>query len=164
MRSRNRNQRLIAEAQSLVPVDVTALAESLGVAVWESPFLEKGVSGKLLRDRRHGGASGYSILVNSAEPYARKRFTVAHEIAHFLLHLDRVGDGVTEDAWFRSSFPLAEEREANRLAAELLMPPGQIERLVREGVTDCDELADKFHVSGPAMRIQLGQRGFARKR
>lgn len=164
MRLPDRTHRLIAEAQLLVPVDVTALAESLGVAVWESPFLEDGVSGKLFRDRRHGGPSGYSILVNSAEPYTRKRFTVAHEIAHFLLHLDRVGDGVVEDAWFRGRFGLAVEREANRLAAELLMPARHIERLVREGVVESEELAGRFHVSEHAMRIQLGQRGFAPKR
>ncbi len=30
--------RLIARAQRQVPVDITALAESLGLAVWESPF------------------------------------------------------------------------------------------------------------------------------
>jgi Zn-dependent peptidase ImmA (M78 family) len=149
--------RLIARAQRTIPVDITALAESLGVAVWESPFLPPSISGKLFRDPRHGGASGYSILINSRESYTRKRFTVAHEVAHFLLHRKRLGEGVAEDAWYRSGFAVSEEREANRFAADLLIPPAQLARWTRCGVTDPDELARCFEVSSRAMRIQLGR-------
>ncbi len=95
--------------------------------------------------------------MNSRESYTRKRFTVAHEVAHFLLHRKRLGEGVAEDAWYRSDFAVSEEREANRLAADLLIPPTQLARWTRCGVTDPDELARCFEVSSRAMRIQLGQ-------
>lgn len=59
----------------------------------------------------------YTVIgFNTKQHWHRRRFTIAHEIGHFLLgHLCRQGD-----SGFASHAP--EEQEANMFAAELLMP------------------------------------------
>ena len=62
----------------------------------------------------------------------RRRFTIAHEIAHFLLHRDKIGDQLSDDAMYRSSLSSDDERAANRLAADILMPMGLIQDYMRK--------------------------------
>lgn len=57
-----------------------------------------------------------TIWVNVTESPERKRFTKAHELGHFLLHHE--GISCREDANIYNS----KEREANNLAAKILMP------------------------------------------
>src|SRR5687767_13467840 len=80
----------VAWFQQRAPVDVKALANALGLRVWEDPKLPAAVAGKLVYDSRLGGTEPYAIVVRASDSYARKRFTVAHEIAHFLLHRNRL--------------------------------------------------------------------------
>ncbi len=147
---------LIQRFQQSAPVDIVGLSRAIGIQVWESRDLPPGISGKLFKDRAHGGAEGYSILVNAAEPFVRKRFTVAHEVAHFLLHRDRVGAELSDDTWYRSGLSDWDEVEANRMAADILMPMRLIREYISRGFTQVEPLADLFAVSREAMRIRLG--------
>jgi hypothetical protein len=147
---------LLAPWQTSAPVDVKRIAGLLGIKVWEMQLPET-VSGKLFRDTRHGGTSDFSIGVNASEGYVRKRFTVAHEIAHFLLHRDKITTELRDDAFYRSSvLSSREEVEANKLAANILMPYPLIHDLQKQGIRDIDELARRFEVSTIAMKIRLG--------
>lgn len=86
-------------------------------------------------------AKGGYILVNADDPLPRRRFTAAHELGHYLLHFlprleaahdvetylvqDDRGETVCEEEKRDGdkSLSLPEmERQANRFAAELLMP------------------------------------------
>jgi len=49
-----------------------------------------------------------------------------------------------------------EEAQANKLAADILMPLPLIQKLMNQGITDVDQLASTLQVSGVAMRIRLG--------
>ncbi len=62
-------------------------------------------------------------FVNASDILARRRFTAAHELGHAVLHREVMGS-VLEDATIEETDgPLAAmEAEANRFAAELLMP------------------------------------------
>ena len=93
----------------------------------------------------------------------RQRFTVAHELAHYLEHRPHIiGDGLTDDigVLFRSnqsgvSFNM--EREANRIAAEILMPEKLLEAAIESGDYKTKrQLADYFGVSEEALSIRLG--------
>jgi hypothetical protein len=85
--------------------------------------------------------SGGYILVNAGDQLPRRRFTAAHELGHYLLHFlprlqaardvetyllqDDSGDTVREEERSTSDKALSlpeMERQANRFAAELLMP------------------------------------------
>jgi len=143
--------------QKTAPVKVVAVAKALGVAVWDAP-LPPGVSGKLFKaDPTQAGPSGFAIYVNEGEPQVRKRFTVAHEIGHFVLHRHELDAGAIEDdSFYRSRLSNRMEAQANQFAADLLMPWGLIDDLTRSGIRDPDKLAERFEVSITAMKIRLG--------
>jgi hypothetical protein len=148
---------IIAKYKSHAPVDIVALASDLGINVWETGSLPSSVSGKIFKDPLNGGRSGFSIVVNSSHSLPRKRFTIAHEIGHFLLHRDRLESGeLIDDAMYRSGVTAKEETEANRFAADLLMPFPLIQSLVAAGIRTPEQLAEKLQVSLPAMKIRLG--------
>ena len=143
------------------PVPVEFIAESLGATVRYSSF-EGELAGMLVR--RDGQAV---IGVNSFHHTNRQRFTIAHEIGHLRLHK---GD-VHIDRSFRVNNRNAvssqaidpEEIEANRFAAELLMPFDLIMRELRDNSIDVEDenqiklLADKYEVSVQAMTLRLAK-------
>jgi hypothetical protein len=96
----------------------------------------------------------------------RRRFTIAHEIGHLVLHVPSVREvfyDLAADIRELDEGPPGEElpelrrreREANVFARELLMP----ERLVSEQAHatgfNLPALAGRFEVSVPAMRLRL---------
>jgi len=147
---------ILAKYHSNAPVNVLGIAKELGLTVWGMDLLPN-ISGKIFRDPQNGGPSGFSIAVNSAEPIVRQRFTIAHEIAHFLLHRSQLEKGdLVDDAMYRSGLSSAEEAAANKMAAHILMPFSLINSLVSSGVTDVTDLAARLQVSQTAMKIRLG--------
>lgn len=135
------------------PVDVIGLAQGLGLKVSERS-LDPDVSGMIFRDPTD--PSSYSIAVNEADPYYRKRFTIAHEIAHFLLHRNNIGQGLKDDRMYRSGMSNQLETQANRLAADILMPRRLIRQLLEQGVTEPAAMASRLQVSMDAMKLRLG--------
>src|SRR3546814_2493487 len=86
------------------------------------------------KDAERGGESGFAIYVNGSHPRVRRRFSIAHEIAHFALHRNLIGDGVTDDAMYRSNLSSAVEVQANRMAADILMPWHLISEATDKGI------------------------------
>ena len=146
---------IIDQHQTAAPVDITALATALGLSVYDED-LEPGISGQICRDDSGDSPAGYAISVNANEPYFRRRFTIAHECAHFLRHREKIGDGILDDPLYRSErMDTQEEFEANNTAADLLMPKHLINQFVRQGIVNTAELSKRFQVSEPAMRVRL---------
>lgn len=149
------------------PVDVEKLAIRVGAKVSYEPF-EGDLSGVLVKD--HGSVV---IGVNSSHPNTRQRFTIAHECGHLLLK--HIGDIFVDQTVAvmkrdgRSSMAIdQQEIEANRFAAELLMPEKMIVEAVKrrqQKKTDISasqiisELADEFQVSPQAMEYRLTNLG-----
>ena len=102
---------------------------------------------------------GCYIGINRNRPFTRKRFTLAHELGHYLLH----GGERFEDSGDRHSMI---ERQADAFAAELLMPSsmvrGTIAQLARISpkIEIVDELAWIFRVSRVAMKNRLADLRF----
>ena len=144
--------------QASAPVRLSALASALGVGL-KAATLPAGISGEIRPDPSSPG--DVVIRVNRHDSDKRQRFTVAHEIAHFLLHRDHIGNGIKDDALYRSSLSDRREAEANRLAADLLMPEHLIaDWLERARLLRVDDvasyLAKQFEVSEASMKIRLG--------
>ncbi len=161
-----RRQEIEARARGLLEthglldlaVDPIALANQLGVKVYNAKFGEADVHG-LLAVR--GGVA--AIYVNADDPPVRKRFTVAHELGHMVLHLAGGDAEFIDNAdSFRSTIdPEAgwtdarrKEWEANAFAAELLMPEPLVRRRWSE-IRDIEGMSRWFQVSRPAMDIRL---------
>lgn len=148
----------IQETQDGAPVRLSAIANALGLKVIATT-LPNGISGEIRPDPENAGL--YIIKVNRNDSARRQRFTVAHEIGHFLLHRDEIGDGITDDVLYRSSLSDRREAQANRMAADLLMPQNLVDEWMdRARTLKVDNvigfLADKFNVSEAAMKIRLG--------
>ncbi|MCT8266784.1 MULTISPECIES: ImmA/IrrE family metallo-endopeptidase [Afifella] len=144
------------------PVQPKDIIEGLGVR-FVTEDMENGASGCIQKYRD----GGYRISVNAAEGPQRRRFTAAHELAHYLLHrdlLDERGhlDRLYGGAAANPSAPLSplHEVQANKLAAQILMPAPQIRARVGGGKPDVEALASEFDVSPAAMRIRLKTLGF----
>lgn len=132
------------------PVNLDAMARALGVDVRRERDLPDNVSGKI--ERR---GAGFVATINASHSAKRQRFTLAHELAHRILHSDLIGDGITDDGLYRSSLSDDIERQANAFAAELLMPARLVRKLYREGMKDTQSIAERFDVSYDAALVRL---------
>lgn len=114
-------------------------------------------------------ADGMVIWIDRGEARrspGRRRFTIAHEVGHLLLHVPVVHeafcDGPADIQEIEEDQPAAElpelrqrEREANVFARELLMPESLVNEQARATGFNLPALADRFEVSVPAMRLRL---------
>jgi Zn-dependent peptidase ImmA (M78 family) len=141
-----------------VPVQVGDIARDLGLPVIFDTSLDKDVAGKIVREAS-GSPSGYRIYVNGNDGTRRRRFTLAHEIAHYVLHRDLIGDGLIDDALYRSKLGVWYERQANRMAADILMPAALVRGLYRGGMRSLAALSETLDVSDAAIRIRLTELG-----
>jgi hypothetical protein len=158
LRLDNSTRELIERYQEELPVKLGALAAELGLIV-KVATLDIGISGEI--SPVSPGSNVYKIRIIRHEVKQRQRFTLAHEIAHFLLHREQIGSGIADNILFRSTLSNALEAEANRLAADILMPQQAVKewRSKNIGVSKRDSLtvlAEMFEVSEEAMAVRLG--------
>jgi Zn-dependent peptidase ImmA (M78 family) len=146
---------ILSEHLQTAPVDMRTLAAKLGLELVEKN-LPDDISGKIERLD-----NGYRVTVNAVHGERRKRFTIAHEIAHYILHRDLFDKGIVDDALYRSAnMPDAIERQASRYGASLLMPENLVRRFwTTEGPQTREALAEKFVVSVPVAEIRMRELG-----
>lgn len=146
-------------------VKLVALAEDLGIKVYQTNDFVDAESGLIVKEN-----GDYVIYINKAHPRTRKRFTIAHEIAHFMLHKNRLDEKkefvdtvkqptMIANALHRSKdIQLTEEEkeieiQANELAAKILMPEERFKKVWEE--SSCiSEVAEKFDVSQTAATMR----------
>lgn len=149
------------------PVDVHCIAASLGLIVREASF-DSDMSGFLYQDQDQA-----VVGINRSHSNVRKRFTLAHEVGHHVLHqrgttyVDRhAGPTILRRDQHSRDGTNRKEIEANSFAAELLMPVHFLERdvLQLQDTYDGDELilklSRKYEVSAQAMTIRLFKLGY----
>ena len=143
---------VISKYQTL-PIDVESIGRDLGITIFRKDLGES-IAGAIMR-KPGASRSGFVIYVNSGDYTSRQRFTIAHEIAHFILHRDLIDQGVTDDTMYRSA-ELSNylEVQANRLAADILMPIRLLKREYAKS-KDVRALAKLFGVSPSAMEIRV---------
>jgi Zn-dependent peptidase ImmA (M78 family)/DNA-binding XRE family transcriptional regulator len=136
------------------PVSVQELARRCGVLVLHHD-LPDSLSG-LVFALDGGGVIG----INAGHHPNRQRFSLAHELGHFLLGHHQGGIGHEDRFHIDSSdamppgYDAGAERSANEFAAELLMPRKFVSAAFRE-TTDPGDLAAQFEVSEVAMGYRL---------
>ena len=150
-----------------LPVPVEAIAENLlGLRVEEVWDLD--CSGVLLpRERRIVLNAREKAFGRDTPPLRRFRFTIAHEIGHWVCHCLE-GRAASPAPSYCRPVDLAEatdralEREANVFATELLMPEPAVRaawgELVARGLAPADAVAAcarRFDVSPTAMQWRL---------
>ena len=148
-----------------IPVDVALVAHRLGLHV-EQADLPAEVSGFLTLRGKRG-----TIVYNETHPRVRQRFTIAHEIGHYVMHRDQSDLFIDKryPLWLRDTNASTGERlqeiQANHFAATLLMPRTAVEEaysgleydLDLDDEDRLDELARSFAVSNQALSIRLSR-------
>lgn len=148
------------------PVNVETVAASLNITIRRTPT-EDELSGFLLRKEE-----GQTVIgVNTNHHPNRQRFTIGHEIGHFVLHrhsdmhVDRVVVKLRSE--LSSKGEDTEEIEANRFSAELLMPESMLDRDIKKlSSSDLNDdrviqqLAKRYGVSVNAMTNRLNTLGY----
>lgn len=136
-----------------LPVDLERIAQALKLRVHHEPA-PADLSGALVV--KGGNAH---VFVNSTHARVRQRFTLGHEIGHYLLHYSDGDIFKRDERSSRGTHP--EEVQANAFAAALLMPESEVRKLAEgEDLSPLDEeridvLANQFDVSTQAMSIRL---------
>ena len=99
-----------------------------------------------------------AIGVNSNHPKVRQKFSIAHELGHFLLGHD--SQHIIDDTFDK---PTNNEQEANKFAAEILMPAEMLKKDIGNSEYDIPSLANRYEVSEQAMSIRLLESGLIHK-
>jgi Zn-dependent peptidase ImmA (M78 family) len=144
-----------------LPVDPFLIAEKLGISLSNSEVNDSAQSGRI--DVVDGEVI---IWVNPVHHINRQRFTVAHELGHYIRDIlpalldNEPATGFKDNdlTFHRKSFADApEEFAANLFAAELLMPTVAVMKYSKlDTLTD---LAKRFCVSKKAMQKRLDYLG-----
>jgi len=124
---------------------ILELCRCLGVGLWDSDMVEGGC---LEMNTQSGIAN---IRVQRASTRHRKRFTIAHELAHLMLH--EFDGKIHRDA--RGYPQILIEHEASRFAAALLMPEHLVKIVAPLYKYNTSEMAQVFNVSKEAMAYRF---------
>lgn len=143
------------------PLDVKEIARDFSRGVFpEAPITKiqavedcDGFEGMLLPIPKKNGEWGI-IYNSSGRSEGRANFSIAHELGHYLLHRDKYPNGkrcTTRDMLDWNSEEAQVEGEANRFAANILMPlddfRDQVRRWKATDLSLFDKLTDRYKVS-----------------
>jgi len=143
-------------------VDPVVEANKYGINViadtFTPPKLNDGENGMIIKEN-----DKINIYVTPNDMLERQRFTIAHELGHYVCgHLDdnTVMFRDSNKSYSKDNFDI-KEYEANNYAAELLMPSSKIDFLIKDKkLTTIQEVAEALIVSYTAMSIRLKNLGW----
>ncbi len=151
---------IVSRRLSEAPVNVEGLIEEIGLRLKRKAALHPQIAGQI--QRCDDGV--FEISANENDHYYRRRFTMAHELAHYIFHRSLIGSGVNDTVAYRSmdvgtfnntNISAEHEIEANKAAAKILMPSPLVRRYHTEYKGDIARMANKFKVSKEAMGYRL---------
>ena len=102
------------------------------------------------------------IRVNKNQNIRRQRFTVAHELGHYMMHRNK-SESFTDEVFFRTEKKDAIEYRANEFASQLLMPEERVRRAIAGGDRNLGKLSERFNVSSAAMKARVQELGYKLK-
>ena len=144
-----------------IPVPIVSFAQKFGFKVFQQPMEDK-MGGCIVVDpswkKRFG--TDKLIVVNSTHNSGHKRFTIAHELGHYLFDFENKQKPYY-NAYFADDSDTDVERRVNQFAANLLMPENEFRREynhlkeVAGYNRTIAELADFFGVSLKAVELRV---------
>ncbi|ENQ6619328.1 ImmA/IrrE family metallo-endopeptidase [Campylobacter lari] len=144
------------------PFDIFGYISHVKEIVYWEDYFDDDISGSI----EYSLSGEYNIVVNKYHSLSRRRFTLAHEFGHFVLHKDVLKkEGKIEDyVLFRrkNNFSMIES-EANYFAAELLMPKILFDEEIKKGNNDIKKLAEVFEVSYSAIQYRAFKLGYLKE-
>lgn len=135
------------------PIDLEKIAKAFDVPIYKEK-LDDNLAGCFMAE---GGNS--AIVVNKKDPESRQRFTIAHELGHFISYKLQEKEGTIYDerGALASIGRDPEEVFANKFAAEVLMPKDEFKKQMESESAKKDKidyLTRHFKVSKQAIEIR----------
>lgn len=149
---------------SSLPVEVLTLCDNMGIKVYSyqkaSTLIDRLGLAEDIKDN-----DGLSLIYNgkyiifydnSIEPFARRRFTVCHELGHILLgHVEEISPRYRSTQWNRNAEePNEDEAAANIFASRLLAPACVLNEL---DISTVEDLTNLTGLSDIAASIRLNR-------
>jgi len=135
-------------------VDIHNIILSKGILLDTEAELDEGIAGEI-----SNGDTGYKIRVNRDDPEDWKRFTMAHELGHYVFHRNLIGVGVDDNRLYFSTnegnyskndnVTEVHELQAHIFACNVLMPLNPLRAYISRYVQDKDNMQqpqDHFQV------------------
>lgn len=145
--------KLLGLDSATAPVKLMPILEKLGIDLKTGKLIYKNeeISGAIKKKE-----TGATILVNSTETLGRQRFTIAHEIAHYIFEMVQGREETILETRSYRHDGVSKEFRADSFAADLLMPKELLEKEYNSLFFPTSiELSEKFGVSKMAMKKRL---------
>lgn len=146
----------------VLPVPIVKIMSALGFKVILQEYNEPSLSGIIGIDLKLMNKMGSDkvISVNKKDALGHQRFTMAHELCHYIFDFDRNSLVPYYDGYDTKKADLQTESRANTFAANLLMPEELFVEKYREysNMPEYDKvirLASDFQVSGTAIKKRI---------
>lgn len=125
-----RSEAYNVDGKMSLPIDVRAIADNMNIQIVEKE-LPSSVAGFILKEENDPFPV---IYVNAQDGFQRQRFTIAHELGHYVQnrHSDEIAYVDNRDE-LASSGTDPKERWCNAFAAELIMPESVVKKYWAEG-------------------------------
>ncbi len=145
----------------MIKVEIEETVNKMGIALEKLSDLPNELSGFI---QFIPESKSFEMLINSTHSPVRQRFTIAHELGHFVLHKDKIIERGRLNRGPKSDneidFDDRLEKEANAFAAGVLMPEAQVTHWYKilkptDPVRVLDRMADLFEVSKDSMYWRL---------
>ena len=149
-------------------LDLDAVCAANNIELLEGRFEDVNQSGAIYKENKK-----WFIVVNEDHPINRKRFTIAHELGHFFavdrgsvqaeVHFEDQNEVIKDYSLMKRAEEIEDgayqiERQANMIAAAILMPDDMVRTLYNKNLS-LGELAEEFGVSEAAMDNKLKSMG-----
>lgn len=150
---------LYGDANGL-PIDIEKIVHSMGIRIVDVDFAELedelGISKGYILGATIADGESAVIFYRENSSENRKRFTIAHEIAHCCLHTDSLMEQHVEFRDNNRSNISERERMANIFAGELLIPKKQLDEAYSQMLfPKLSTLVQIFKVSTSVMAARL---------
>ena len=147
-----------------VPIPIVAIMKSLNFQVVAGELKDEisGIIG-IDDDLAKNFKSSKVIAINNKDNVGHQRFTMAHELAHYLFDFDASNQIVYYNTYNTFEDENEEERRANYFAANLLMPEKKFKKefdnvVIKNNLyVTVEKLSQIFQVSGEAVRRRISE-------
>lgn len=136
----------------LMPFDIYAYIATFDGIEIINDDLSSEVSGLI----EYASDGGFIIAINKYHSYERRRFTLAHEFAHYAMHKEYIIKNkriIDNKALFRDRQSKI-KHEANEFASKLLMPKDEFIEAIKSGKKRLGDLAEHFGVTAAAVKYR----------
>lgn len=125
------------------PIQIEKIANFFSLKIIYYPEFPDSISGTMAKEEM-------LIGINSNHHPNRQRFTIAHELGHYILGHDDLK--IIDDTFDKNT---DKEKEANKFAAELLIPEYFLKKDIKEKSWDIPSLSQRYKVSEQVMTIRI---------